>query len=167
MRPGHSSGFTLIEAILVIGVIGFLAVATAVVIGPVLDMWSTETPLNEATESTSFALERMNNEIAQLKDNTSVLTAEAARFRFTDVTDAVIDYQVTGEDLMRNDDILARDIGGLTFTYYNVNNAALGAPAVSPAVTDLWRVEIDLTVERQGQSVTLNSQVRPRNLPRP
>ena len=166
MTSRRSSGFTLVEAILVISVIGILALATAVVIGPVLDTWALDTPLNEATDSTTFTLNRMLNEIAQIKDNTSVLTAEAGRFRFTDVTDTAIDYQISGGNLVRNADILARGVQTLTFTYYDVNGAALAVPAVSPAVTDLWRVQIRVTVQKDGRSVTLDSQVHPRNFPR-
>ena len=47
-----------------------------------------------------------------------------------------------------------------------INNVVLPSPQVSPASTDIWRIEVTLSSQRDGQSVTMTSQVRPRNLPR-
>lgn len=161
-----TSGFSLVETVLTMAVIGMLSAASAVVIGPVLDTWTLDTPRTEATDAAAFAMGRVVYEVAQIKDASNVLVANSGRLQFTDINDNVVDYQLSGTNLMRNADVLARGVQGLTFSYYNINSAALPSPQVSPLETDLWRVKVLITVARDGQSVTLESEVHPRNFPR-
>lgn len=165
-RAVSPPGYTLIELVMVVTLLGLFVAASAVAFKPVLDTWSLGAPRNEVTDATEYALSRMSYEMTQLRDAASVLAAGTGRFQFTDVSNNVIDYTLSGTNLMRNGNILSRGVQTLSFTYYNVNGATLISPQVSPSPTNIWRIEVSITSERGGQSVTMTSQVRPRNLPR-
>jgi len=160
-------GFTLVEVVLAITLVALMATVGAYAFSPVLDTWLIGSSRGQAANSTSYALNRMMNEIAQLKDAQSVLTATANQFEFIDVDDNTIDYSLSGTNLMRNGNILARGVQALAFSYWDVNHQSLAGPAVSPSATDLWRVSIGLTSQAGEQEVQMETQVRPRNLPRP
>lgn len=159
-------GFTLIELVMAITLMGLFVSAATVAFTPVLKTWSLNVPRSEITDATEFALSRMSYEMTQLKDAAGVLVAQGNRFQFIDVSDNTVDYTLSGTDLTRNSDILSRGVQSLSFTYYDVNGAVLATPQVSPSHTDIWSVQISVTGQRDGQSVSMTSQVRPRNLPR-
>ena len=165
IRRSHRAGFTLIETVLAMTLLGILVAVGALAFTPVLDIWSIAGPRNEVTDSASYGLSRLSYEIAQVRDTASVLTAQSNRFRFTDVSNNTIDYQLSGTHLMRNNDILARNVQSLAFTYYDKDNNVLVSPTISPTTT-IMRIQIQTTSLLQGQSVILQSQVRPRNFPR-
>ncbi len=161
-----SAGFTLIEMILVISIVGILAAAAAVGFGPVLDSWYEGESRSEAADTLAVSLSRMIEEISQMKDATSVVIAGASDFQFTDINSNSIRYRLSGNQLLRNSDIFARGVTGLTFTYWDINNAALASPTLSPSATNLWRMAVKITVVKNGQTVNLESQIHPRNLKR-
>ena len=140
--------------------------ASTLAFQPLLDTWSLVSPLNESTDSSSYALSRISFEVSQVKDANSIVTANAGEFKFTNVSSDSIDYKLSGANLMRNADILARNVQGVAFSYYDINNAAIAAPQVSPSKTNIWRIVVKVTVQKGGQSVTLESGVHPRNFSR-
>jgi prepilin-type N-terminal cleavage/methylation domain-containing protein len=162
----NNAGMTLMEMILVIAVSGILVSASVVVFQPIIDSWAIAQSRSEAVVEVQFALDRMETEIAALKDATSVVTASASEFRFIDVDNNNIRFYVSGSNIMRNNDILVRGIQSLTFSYTSVAEAAVASPIVSPSATNLWRVKARIAVVNDGQSVTMETQVQPRNLKR-
>lgn len=162
----RNSGYTLTEMVIVIALMGLFVSAVTATFTPVLETWALNAPRNEITDATEFALSRMSYEVTQLKDSTNVLVAQGDRLQFNDASDNTIDYTLSGTNLMRNADILSRDVQSLNFTYYGIDGSVLPSPAVSPTATDIWRIQIEITGQRNGQSVSMTSQVRPRNLPR-
>ncbi|OGX31978.1 MAG: hypothetical protein A3D27_01995 [Omnitrophica WOR_2 bacterium RIFCSPHIGHO2_02_FULL_46_37] len=155
---------TLIELIMAITIVGILTTAASMYIKETIDLWRFVTFRSEVAAQVRTALIRMGREIRQLKDALSVYTATAGRFRFDDINANNIDYQLSGSNLMRNADILAGGVSGLSFTYYDADNNAITAPLVSPSNTDIRRINISLSIQSGTQSKTLTTQVYPRNL---
>lgn len=161
---GTHDAFTLIELIMVIVIVGVLTAASSMYIKETMDLWRFLSFRNEVVSQVRLALIRMQREIRLVKDDLSVLTATASRFRFIDLHDNTIDYQLSGSNLMRNSDILAANVTSLTFTYYNNTNTLISTPLVSPNLTDIYRIGITLVIWSGNQTKTLFSQVYPRNL---
>ncbi len=172
-RAQGAKAVTLIELIMVITIVGILTTAASMYIKETIDLWRFLTFRSEATAQARTALIRMAREIRQLKNNASIATADASRFRFTaldlndDTLDDIVEFyrDAANNELRRifNDtpalgDILANSITGLIFTYYN---AAGGVPAT---LSDIYRINIELKINSGGQAKTLNVQVYPRNL---
>lgn len=157
-------GITIIEFIIVISIVGILAAVSSLYISETINLWQFLSFRNELVSQERMALMRMVREIRQINDDFSVITANAARFQFDDINDNRIDYRLQGVDLMRNTDVLISGVDSLAFTYYDENNTVIGAPVVSPGRTNIYRIEITLTVRFGNQSKTLTSRVYPRNL---
>jgi prepilin-type N-terminal cleavage/methylation domain-containing protein len=164
MRPLTSKGLTIIELIMVITIVGILTAVSSLYIKETIDLWLFLSFRSEAVAQGRAALLRMEREIRQIKNDVSVYTAEPTRFRFDDINNLNIDYQLSGSNLTRNADILASGVSALAFTYYDNNNQVIANPDVSPNPTNIKRININVTAQSGAQSKTLNTQVYPRNL---
>jgi type II secretory pathway pseudopilin PulG len=166
----NERGITLIEMTLSIVLIGIIGAVAANAF-----LYSTESVLTannarEAMQVDRLAMDRMIREIRNVADNTQVLTANGTTFRYLDVDGNTISFSLGGATLNRvstTTDPLASNVSGLTFTYLNNAGAtipiAAGSPIVSPSATDIWWVQIALTVGTGPQAVTLRSRVHPRS----
>lgn len=162
MKKLKNKGVTLIELIMVITIVGILTTASSLYIKETIDLWRFLSFRSEAVAQGRTALLRMEREIRQIRDNAAVIAASVSQLRFFDINNIDINFNLSGGDLMRNADILASGVNGLTFTYFNSANQAI-SPIVSPT-TDIYRIDISVTIQSGGQSKTLRTQAYPRNL---
>ena len=164
MKP---KGLTLIEMVVTMVVVAILAGGTALFLVQGTNLWSKIAFQLDAMGQGSVAIDRMARELAQIKDDSSVTTATATTFAFTSIANEAIQYQYTSSDstLRRNGQLLAGGVSSCTFQYWNVKGQSLSAPLVIPPATktDLWRVGVTLTLVSGKESVTLSTQVIPRN----
>lgn len=160
-------GWTLIELVVVMVVVSILAGGTALFLVQGTDLWSKVVFQLDAMGQGNVAIDRMARELAQIKDDSSVTTANATTFAFTSIANEAIQYQYTSSDstLRRNGQLLAAGVSACTFQYWNVQGQSLSAPTVIPPATktDLWRVGVTLTLISGQETVTLSTQVVPRN----
>lgn len=160
----NKKGITLIELVMVIVIVGILASASAMYIKETVDLWRFLSFRNELVSSGRMALVRMEREIRQIRNDTCVYRASAAEFNFTDMHNATINYRLSGNNLLRNSDVLVSGVSNLTFIYYNETNQAIANPDVYPDPTDIRRININLTIQSGTQTKALSSQAYPRNL---
>jgi len=164
-KPNTQKGFTLIESIMVIAILGIVAALGVTLILSASDALSFLTIRSDMTQSADVAMSRMLNDIRRLKDNLSVNTANSSQFRFLDVDSADINYYINGNNLMRNANILASNVSALTFTYYDQNGAQIPVPTVGiGTATDIYRIKILLTFQSGPYTFNYQSEVRPRNI---
>jgi len=166
-------GVTLIEVIMAIVVVGALVGGVALFVTQAINIWKFVVIRNDQLGQGRVALDRMVKEIRLLKDSYSVTTAASDDFNFTafydydgDGTsdDVNVQFVISGTELFRNSDILCDSVATLQFEYYDVDNNLLGSPQVSPSETDIWRINITLTIDSGEEAITLYSQVHPRNI---
>ena len=164
MKP---KGLTLIEMVVTMTVVAILAGGVALFLVQGANLWSKVTFQLDAMGQGNVAIDRMARELAQIKDDSSVTTATATAFAFTSIANEAIQYQYTSSDsiLRRNGQLLASGVSACTWQYWNVKGQSLAAPLVIPPATktDLWRVGVTLTLVSGKESVTLSTQVLPRN----
>jgi prepilin-type N-terminal cleavage/methylation domain-containing protein len=164
MRNEH--GVTLIEMILSIVLIGIIGAVAANAF-----LYSTESVLTannvrEGVQVDRLAMDRMVREMRNVAANTQVLTANANTFRYVDVDGNTISFTLAGTTLNRvsaTTNPLATNVSGLTFSYLDKSNGNILTPSVAPLATDIWWVQIVLTVGTGPQAVTLQSRVHPRS----
>jgi len=158
------SGVTLIELVVVIAIAGILAYASSAYIKQVVDLWGILSFSTETVTQGKDAVYRMVREIREVKNDTCVYVANAGEFKFLNTTGSSIDFYLANNTLMRNSDILAKNINNLAFIYYNETSAVISAPLISPYGTDIRRIVIAVGV-RDGQlSKNITEQAVPRNL---
>jgi len=165
MKLSAKNGFTLIEFIIVIAILGVIAgLAVPFVIGAI-DSWMLSKAERSNIFDARFALNRMVREIRQIKDDSSISTFTSTRFVFTDINNNTIEFAQSGDTLLRisggdsnelADDL--RDSGGLTFTYLDTDGNTTATAA------DVRMVRIQVIIESGGSSVTLRSLSRLRNI---
>lgn len=168
----NERGVTLIEMILSIILIGIIGIVAANAF-----LYSTRSVLTgnnvrEATQVNRMAMDRVVREIRNVANNTSVVTANATTFEFVNVDGNTVKFQLTGADLNRVftvppnppvTDLLAANVSASPFTYLDNTGVAIGIPTVSPATTDIWWVQIALTVGTGSEALQLRSRVHPRS----
>lgn len=155
-------GFTLIEMILTIIIIGIIAGVTAKILMTGLDTYSFIANRKDATQHARVAMERMVSELTLLEsDDITYISNE--RLKFIDRDDAAASFQkviVSGNPtLYRSQDFLAGRLGFIDFDYMREDgSAALFAWQVR-------RINIELSVEALGGygSIILRTDVFPRN----
>jgi prepilin-type N-terminal cleavage/methylation domain-containing protein len=161
----NERGVTLIEMILSIILIGVIGIVASNVF-----LYSTRSVLTgnnvrEATQVNRMAMDRMIREIRNVADNTRVTVATASTFTYVDVDGNTISFTLAGTNLNRvgtTTDTLAANVSGLTFTYFT-NTGAAAVPNLSPAATDIWWVQIAMTVGTGTDTVQFRSRVHPRS----
>ena len=165
LRIKNTKSFTLVEMIMVIVILGIIAAIGVPLILSASDALSFLTVRVDMDQSADVAMSRILTEIRRLRDEESINTATSTQFRFFDVDDTNIDYDLSGSDLMHNSDILASNVSSLAFTYYDEDGEELDPPTVGiGTATDIKRIQILLTFQNGSYTFNYQSQVRPRNL---
>jgi len=160
-----AKGFTIIESILVIAILGIVVSIGVPLILSASDTISFLTVRNDMAQNADVAMSRMLNDIRRLRDNLSVNTATASQFRFFDTDDMDINYYLNSGNLMRGSNILAGGVDSLTFNYYDEAGSELVTPLSGIGTqTDIYRVKITIVFQSGSYAFTCQSQVGPRNL---
>ena len=163
----RSTGWTLVELVVVMIIIGALAGGAAVLLVQGTALWSSVSGRLDAMSQADLALDRWQRDAAQIKDDAGVSAATSTAFAFTTVGNEAVryEYQPADATFRRNGDLLASGVSSVAFQYWNTKGQVLAAPLVTPpaAKTDLWRVGCTLTVQNGPRTVTVESQVLPRN----
>ncbi|MBU1727391.1 MAG: prepilin-type N-terminal cleavage/methylation domain-containing protein [Candidatus Omnitrophica bacterium] len=156
----NKKGFSLIEIVIVLVVVGVLTVMTVPFITSIFDAWLTNKTERDLIFSARSAMNMMTREIRQVKNLTNINTFTATEFDFYNTDDARIDYKQSGTQLLRNSDEVTDKLkasGGLNFTYLDANNTVTGTKA------DIRLVRIRLILESGIDNVTVENMARLRN----
>jgi len=157
----------LVELVIVITIIGIISGVIGFVLLGTVDAWTFKFNRADLLSDGRLAANRMVREIREIKDPTSVIMASPSQFRFANTGNIDITYAVSGSALNRTADgisnALAEDVTSLTFTYYDSGGGVIPSPVVSPGVTDIARVLIDIALTKNGENVYVESQSVPRN----
>lgn len=162
----NNKGFTIIEIIMAIVIVGILAGASSMYIMETVNLWRFLSFRNESVSQGRAAMVRMAREIRGLA---SITTAGPSELQFDDLAGTTINYQLSGGNILRNARVLANDAQNLQFCYYNSNSSPACSPLCSCSVdsadlNDIKRISIELTVQSGSQTKTLRTQIWPRNL---
>ncbi len=163
VKKNHSLGFTMIEMILVMVILAALSIGIMMFMNPMMDLMVQKNFSQGPAREGRMALTRMIREINQINNDASITAATGSTLTFTDVNSNTIAYALNSTNLTRNGTVFAGDISGLSFVYYDENNNVLVTPTLSPA-TNIRRIEVALTISAAGQTTTVRSQSRPRNI---
>lgn len=157
-------GWTFIELILVVLVLGTVATVTAPIIDSAVNSWSFVMYRSELWQNAEIAFSRMATETREIRGTSDVITANAQTLAFTTVTGENITYSHTGNTLYRNGDILIGNINAFAFSYFDENGGSIAAPLVAPTVTNIRIIRFYIVLGPTGQTFTLETDVHPRNL---
>ena len=113
-------GFTLIEAIVVIVIIGIISFVFALYIREGFDAWRFLSGQKSIALSSRAAINRVVRELKRAKRNVNITTRTSKEVTFLDIYDETITFSQEGTTLFRNSDILLdnlQDPCGLAISY--------------------------------------------------
>jgi prepilin-type N-terminal cleavage/methylation domain-containing protein len=163
-------GFTLIEMVVVIVILGVMSTLAALIILQGVESYSTEDQRSNVHYQASLAMERMVREIRLIRTPASVtsLLTNRSQLQYTDINNASIGFRLNAGNgnIERSQDggvtwqTLATGIiapGGNIFTYLDNTGAS------TTINSNLWLIQIQFTATQGTQSVTMLSTLFPMN----
>lgn len=158
----------MFEAVLVVALVGIVAAVFAIALVPTMRASVMVDTRSEALQSARVALDRMAREIRLIRSTAYIQTwtANDLMFNVNDPYNTSIEFKLSAgaapcnlllSNLLRNTDVLSCNVQSLTFSYLKNDGTA------APAVTDIWRIVIDLSVKVGDETVNLRSEVHPSN----
>lgn len=162
-KLSRQKGFTLVEMSVVIVVLGILSIGLTTIMNPVMNLMMLKNFSNGPAAEARLAMARMVREVSQIKDNTSISTAQSGQITFTNTSNQTITFDLSSGTLRRNNIAMAKSVTALQFTYYDSSNNAIGTPTLSPQ-TNIARIQASVTVTSGSNSSTVRGHMYPRNI---
>lgn len=162
----QKNGFSLIELIIVIVLISILFGTGIPLLANLSRSFQFSIGRKNLSESAGVALRRMDREIRRLENAKNVVTATGSTYQFIDIGNDNIQYSLSGTTLNRTvngtTSPLAENVTSLNFTYYDYSgNQILTAPVVSPDPTDIYTIEINITLSSGGNTIYYMTRIKP------
>ena len=158
-KPKHNpAGFTLIELVLVIVLIGIMVGLSAPFISTMIDAWMCNRTERDLVFNARLALNRLVREMRMANNITGF---NSSFINFTDVFNNSISFYQSGSCLYRNNNELSSkldSLNGLDFTYLDIN----ATPTSN--VTNIRMVRLKLNLTEEDSSIALESLVKFRNM---
>lgn len=162
----EKKGFTFIETLLAVIILGAVATVAAKLLVVGLDIYALVANRHDASQSARLAMERIVDEFTLLKSS-DIQVMTDTRFDFRDSTNANTDFRkktvskngLSVPCIYRDEDFLAGNVTYLDFDYLQNN----GSSTIWP--WQVKRINIDFIVEALAQagSVRLRNEVFPRS----
>jgi len=174
MRPSAQNGFTLIEMVLSLVLLGIVAVTAGMLIYQATRSFEALVDQKEVTQQATLALERISRELRQMKCTPSgnacapsasdvpVMTASELRFLNSNYEGRGL--RLDGSTLKLRDGTgagdpeyaLATGVSSLAFEYLKAD----GTPAAS--VADLWIITVNMALASGQATLDIKASVHPR-----
>ncbi len=157
-------GFTLIEVIMVIVIVGIIAGLAAMIISHGVRAYSDEAARSDVHYQARLAMERMVREIRMIRSRTDIAAMTTTNLVFTDVYGNTVGFDYTAPPALRRWDgaafnNLASSIISFAFNYYQQD---LATPATGSA--DVMLIEITMRVQQGAEALDMRTRVFPRSL---
>ncbi len=159
----RQTGFSLVELIVVIVVLGIVASMGAIVVRDGMLGYLRGREMTSADWQGRLALERIARELRDIAPPSggvayiSAASCGSATFEFSDINAAPISYTQITTTLLRNGQPLADSVSGLAF-YCLTSNVQ---PTVTPAA--VYYVTVSMVVSTANTSASYRTTVKPRS----
>ena len=141
MRSKASSGWTLVELVIVLVVVGTLASITFGVMLEAMRIYARTTPTEQLAYQSQLTTERLRRDLRSLEESSQITVLQAQQLTFESGSGGTIEYRLSGSELQRNGRPLAEGVTGLRFDYTN----SAGALASSSEEVALVTAQVVLT----------------------
>lgn len=159
-RPAkrRGAGFSLVELIVVIVLVGILAALGSQMLGKTVQSFAFSRDVTRGDWQARVALERLTRDLRMARAPAELVIVPATAITFSDTDGNNVNYSLSGTQLMRNTRVLADDITGLAFTYLRSDGNTVAASA-----SEVYYITVMFGVTRATATTTLRATVHPRN----
>lgn len=154
----HQIGFTLVELVMVIVLVGVISIGVNKIYAQVLTTMLTGQDITDAMWQGRLGIERMVKEIRATRSAVDITTFTSGQYSFTEANGASVSYALSGGSLTRNGVALADGISSLAFTYYDKNGN------VTATAASISYIGISMNVTQNNTNFTLTTGVYLRDL---
>lgn len=150
------NGFTLIEMIFVILIVAIGGIAISRFFSQSLILSRTAQNAQEALNNGENAIERMVQDIRQLRSSSDMTIFTSSQLSFVDSGGNTDDYSLSGSNLLFNNQILINNVSNLTFAYYDKNGTSTNTK------NNIRYIRINLQLAGNASNINLTTAVFPR-----
>ena len=163
----HSKGFTLVEIVITIVLIGILSGIAAIIILQGVRAYTDEKSRSDVHYQARLAVERVARE-ARLARSCADITPPGSNpfniFTFTKIDGATVTFDASTGNLTLDGNTLATNINANPFTLLDRNgNGPPAVPGCGAPPNDIWFVEINITDTQGSETLQMRTRVHPRN----
>ena len=123
------SGFTLIELVATMLILGIISVVLGRIMFHAFETFQAANDITETDWTGFVSLTRIVDDLRTMRSANNMTSMQSSALSFIDVNGNSVQYQLSGTSLLRNSQIMATGIAGLSFTYLDKNGATTGAAA--------------------------------------
>ncbi|MBI1819565.1 MAG: hypothetical protein HY202_08920 [Nitrospirae bacterium] len=147
----------MVELVIVIVLIGFIAMTASLLIGEAAKTYQKEDNYSAALNQGRLALERMAREIRMIKNQSAITTCTATRLDFTDIQGNAMTYNYNGTTTLTDgENTLADNLSSFSFAYKDSS----GNPTA--VCSSIWNITLNITPIQGGETLPLQITVHPR-----
>jgi prepilin-type N-terminal cleavage/methylation domain-containing protein len=158
-------GMTMIELVISLVVIGLISVTLMPFFKVNLQSYLKARTGKTAIQTARIAFNRMVNDVKQLKSPLDIWYGSSSRIDVDVPNDglAAITYRYdSSDDILYRDGVkLAESVKSFTISYFTMNGTQKSVPFAY--VSDVWRIQIDMSVGDAQYTLNLREQIAPRN----
>ncbi len=155
------AGFSLLEAIVSITITAVIAGVISRVLVSGVDTYRFVESRKQALQAGRLGVQRITRELRQITNSASLLVATQDSIRFYKKNQELVTIAYNQDRIMLNGYPLVQDVSRFEFSYFDSEKKQLDAPVANPA--DVYQIKFELEVQRNGRTVTLFNEIRPRN----
>lgn len=126
--PGTNSGFTLLELVAAMVVMGIITGFVASMIFYQVDTYDVVTTRKQDVQATRFATHLMTRELREIAAAESIFVVTADSIRFKNIQNEAITYARHGNQLYRNGDLLVDHLSTFTLSYIDGDGSRMTLP---------------------------------------
>lgn len=152
----RQTGITLIELVVVILVITIISTMAAPLMKRISEALEYQYSASTIEDQARIGLTRIGRELREIR-SINDFTPAANTITFTNLSDTVIAYTLSGTNLQRNGNTLTSSVTAFNLSYYDSNGA------VTTSTSNIRYIKITLTITNNSNSETFETTVFPRS----
>ena len=166
----NKRGFTLIEIISTIVLIGIFSYGVALYVVRVVDSWKFLTQRYNLEQNGKLALDFIVRDLRMIDINSSgnpdISSASGTAITFINTDSKVITYSYDNSAIEKNNQPLVKDVNSFVIKYYKQNNNEInpgGGSLSLGQINQIWYLYVKFVLKAGDQNIVYSSYIFPRN----
>ena len=170
--PRNRRGFTIIEVIMVIVLMGIFSYGISIYVVRVIDSWKFLTQRYEMEQDGKLALDFIVRGCKEIGidsfSSPAISSGSSTDITFTDTDSATVSYSYSysGETVYKNSQPLVKNAAFFEIKYYGSSNSEIdpGTGSLTTAqINDIWYLYVRFVLTKGDQAAVYSSYIFPKN----